>query len=97
MLSSHKYNVWIYVNIFIYSLNSLKIWSIYRQTSDIMRTIVGNNNVDHADVVGASPVGAAPTTSSLSTYTWRQYPAYCREKKFVDLVRLISEIWQYLL
>ena len=38
-----------------------------RTVSNIRRTLVGNNNVDHSDVVGASPVGAAPTTSSLST------------------------------
>ena len=30
-------------------------------------TLVGNKIVDHSDVVGASPVGTAPTTSSLST------------------------------
>ena len=40
---------------------------IYRQTSDISRTLVGNKIVDHSDAVGASPVGAAPTTSSFST------------------------------
>ena len=39
----------------------------YRQVSDIRRTLAGNKIVDHSDVVGASPVGAAPTTSSLST------------------------------
>ena len=39
----------------------------YRKTSDIRRTLVGNKIVDHSDVVGASPVGAAPTTSSFST------------------------------
>ena len=39
----------------------------YRQVSNIRRTIVGDKIVDHSDVVGASPVGAAPTTSSLST------------------------------
>ena len=39
----------------------------YLQTSNIRRTIVGNKTVDHSDVVGASPVGAAPTTSSFST------------------------------
>ena len=38
-----------------------------RKTSNISRTIVGNNIVDNSDVVGASPVGAAPTTSSFST------------------------------
>ena len=39
----------------------------YRETSNIRHTIVGNKIVDHSDVVGASPVGAAPTTSSFST------------------------------
>ena len=33
----------------------------YRKTSNISRTSVSNKIVDHADVVGASPVGAAPT------------------------------------
>ena len=46
---------------------SLDIY-IYRQVSNIIRrTLVGNKIVDHSDVVGASPVGAAPTTSSFST------------------------------
>ena len=40
---------------------------VYRKTSNISRTLVGNEIVDHSDVVGASPVGAAPTTSSFST------------------------------
>ena len=35
--------------------------------SNIRRTLVSNEIVDHSDVVGASPVGAAPTTSSFST------------------------------
>ena len=39
----------------------------YRKTFDIRRTLVGNKLVDHSDVVGASPVGAAQTTSSFST------------------------------
>ena len=39
----------------------------YRQVSDIRRTLVGNKIVDHSDVVGASPVSSAPTTSSFST------------------------------
>ena len=34
----------------------------YHQTS-----LAGNKIVDHSDVVGASPVRAAPTTSSFST------------------------------
>ena len=36
-------------------------------TSNISRTLVGNKIVDNSDVVGASPVGTAPTTSSSST------------------------------
>ena len=39
----------------------------YRQVSNIRHTLVGNKTVDHSDVVGASPVGPAPTTSSFST------------------------------
>ena len=40
---------------------------IYRQIANIRRTLVGNQIVDSSDVVGASPVGADPTTSSSST------------------------------
>ena len=36
-------------------------------TSNLRCTSVGNKIVDHSDAVGASPVGAAPTTSSFST------------------------------
>ena len=39
----------------------------YGKTSNISRTLVGNKIVDNSDVVGAPPVGTAPTTSSLST------------------------------
>ena len=39
----------------------------YRKTSNISRTLVGNKIVHNSDVVGASPVGAGPTTSSFST------------------------------
>ena len=41
--------------------------SCYSKTSNISRTLVGDKIVDNSDVVGASPVGAAPTTSSFST------------------------------
>ena len=40
---------------------------IVAKVSNITRTLVGNEIVDHSDVVGASPIGAAPTTSSFST------------------------------
>ena len=39
----------------------------YRKMSNISRTWPGNEIVDHSDVVGASLVGAAPTTSLFST------------------------------
>ena len=39
----------------------------YHQVSNIRRTLVGNKIVDNSDLVGASPVGATPTTSSFST------------------------------
>ena len=40
----------------------------YRKTPNISPTLLCNKIVDHSDVVGASPVGAAPTTSSYLTY-----------------------------
>ena len=39
----------------------------YRQISNIKCAFVGNQIIDHSDVVGASPAGAAPTTTSFST------------------------------
>ena len=41
-------------------------------------------NVDHSDAVGASPVGAAPTTSEWSTIL------------LPTKVRLILEVWRYI-
>ena len=61
--------------------------SKYCEVSNIRRTLVGNKIVDLSDVVGAAPVGAAPTTSSFSTYmaslAWAQ-----KTFKFGDLVLL---------
>ena len=51
----------------IYTVSVTHARGIYRQVSNIRRTVVGNKIVDNSDVVGASPVGAAPTTSELST------------------------------
>ena len=73
--------------------------SSYRQVSNISRTL-GNKIVDHSDVIGASPVGAAPTTSSFSTLTlgfYRlgkdNYKTNRESFKFWDLVRFISEMY----
>ena len=38
---------------------------MYCQIPNINYTLVGNKIVDHSDVDGASPVGAAPTTTSF--------------------------------
>ena len=67
----------------------------YRQTSNISRILVGNQIDDHSDVVGASPVGAAPATSSFSTQhqasmDWAKTAARREEKhSFLGLMRLI--------
>ena len=50
----------------VYDMSWCKL-SKYRQVSNIRRTWVGNEIVHHSDVIGASPVGAAPTPSSFST------------------------------
>ena len=80
-----------------------RLMEMYRKTSNISRTLVGNKIVDNSDVVGASPVGAAPTTSSFLTLT----PGFnglgkdhCKRRqetfKFWDLVRLILEVLRFL-
>ena len=45
----------------------LRKYEIHRQACNISLTLVGDKIVDHSDVAGAPPVGAAPTTFSLST------------------------------
>ena len=80
--------------------HSFRYHKTYCQISNIRCTSVGNRIVDHSDVAGASPVGAAPTTSSSSTST----PGFNRLRKdnykmrwetfkFWDLVQLILEVW----
>ena len=74
----------------------MNVATYYRQVSNINRTLVGNKIVDHSDVVGASPVGAAPTTSSFST-TKDNCKTRRESSKFCDLVRLILETLRYIL
>ena len=72
--------------------------SSYHQSSNISHTLVGNEIVDHSDVVGASPVGAAPTTPSFSTWhlaVMDQVKTRRETSEFGDLVRLILEVWRY--
>ena len=47
------FSLWASGNKYIYKSDN------YRKVSNIRRTLVGNKIVDHSDVVGASPVGAA--------------------------------------
>ena len=64
---------------------------------------MGNKIVDHSDVVGASPVGAAPTTSSFSNQN-HGFSGLgkdnCKTRRetfmFGDWVRLILENWRYI-
>ena len=62
-----------------------EVFAKHREVFNIRRTLVGNKIVDHSDVVGASPVGAAPTTSSFSTehlasMDWAKTTAWRDEK-----------------
>ena len=82
----------------------------HRQTTNISRTLVGNMIVDylvgnmivhHSGVVGASPVGSVPTTSSFSTehlasMDWATAIARQDTFEFLDLVRLMLETWWYI-
>ena len=56
--------------------------------SNLSCTLVNNKIVDHSDVVGSLPVGAAPTTSSFSTYRLATFdwalPTARRDEKFVS-------------
>ena len=68
------------------------ITSYQCQPSNISCTLVGNKLVDHSDVVGASPVSAAPTTSAcsilhLASMDWAETTARQDEKQ------LSSGIW----
>ena len=49
----------------LYEIHLVRAW--YSQISNTGCTLVGNKIVDILEVVGASPVGAAQTTSSCST------------------------------
>ena len=56
------------------------------------RTLVGNKLVGHSDVVGTSPVGAAPTTSHSRLNTWVQWIGQ-RQQQRQDEQHLFFFIW----
>ena len=66
---------------------------IYRPTSNISRALLDNTLVDHSDVVGVLPVGAAPTIFLDSTLGFNGLgKENCKTRrktlKFLDLVWL---------
>ena len=71
----------------------------YRQIFNTCHALVGVKFVDHSDVVGASPAGAAPTPSTFSTQHMAQWIGQRQlqdEKetfKFGDLERLTWLTW----
>ena len=60
-LNGYIFEQFPFIYIYIYIFQK---W-LYRKISNISRTLQGNKIVDHSDVVGASPAGVAPTTSSF--------------------------------
>ena len=58
------------------SRNKQRVKNTFRQNSNISRALVGNNIVGHSDVVGASPVNAAPTTSSFSARRGKKHLSF---------------------
>ena len=82
----HNYFIFTVLNkIPIYFLANIMLLSQYvlkagllghakcHQTYDMIRTLVGNKIGDHSDLVGASPVDAAPTPSSSRLTTRFQW------------------------
>ena len=72
----------------------------YCQVSNMRRTLVGNKIVDHSDVVGASPIDAAQTTSSFSTPGLKglgkdDFKTRWESFQFWDSVWLILETLRY--
>ena len=51
------------------------------QTSNISRTLVSNNIVDHSDVVGASPFDAIQTASFIPDLDWVKTTTARRDEK----------------
>ena len=51
---------------FLYLIHQEKTNTMYRRTSNIRRTLVGNELVNHSNVEIASPVGTDPITTSFS-------------------------------
>ena len=75
------------------------IFCIYRQVSNISRTLVDSWIVDHSDVVGAPPVGAAPTIQlhlHSPSNTWLQYIAQTTSSRDVKHLSFGMYIYIYI-
>ena len=70
---------------------------MHRQTYNIRLTLVGNKHVDHSDLFGTSPVGAAPTKSSFWLNTWLQRITERQlqdERRIIYVLRfVVAYIW----
>ena len=53
----------------------------YRQTSNIRRILASNKIVDHLDVAGATPAGAAPSSLPTKHLASMHFNATREEKK----------------
>ena len=71
ILSTCAVSVWSYdikcKYMFMFPLQNVACKGLTVKSLNIRHTLLSNKIVYHSDVVGASPVGAAPTTSSFST------------------------------
>ena len=82
----------------INDLNSGSNKIMYRQTSNIGRTLMGNKLVDHSNVVGASPVGLlqlhlhSQLNTCFNELGKDNYKTRRETFKFWDLVSLILEV-----
>ena len=82
------------------SLFPVCVQSKLPQNCNISHTLVGNKIVDYSDVVGASPVAAAPTASSfssqhLASMDWAKTTARWDEKRLssVSSQYVIARSW----
>ena len=69
---------------------------IYRQTSNISRTLVGKN-IDYSDVVGASPVGGVLDYSALPSVDFTLLPGHMKHVEYNTMISNINIILSGLL
>ena len=102
MRNTHKYVTLVAMTrtkcniIYTYLISSWALrYFTYHQTSNISCTLVGNIIVDHSDVVGASPIGAAPKKLYFQLNTWLQWTGQ-RQLQNKTRKHLSLRIWCHL-